>query len=769
MRSATRAGAPLALLFCLLLAEAARPVRAQNPPLMFQSSGFYDAGSRTPDRSLVADPAFNPVPALWHFDPMSNGIPSLNAANTYSSQARHPATGAPPAWRAFYATEDAAPVVGGYAINANDIANTLAWFGTQHYTLDYVFDDFEGSTDDWSNISNLINQVRTSAAGASAQIGSYGRFSGAVELAQPHPNAVDHRVESANYAATASSGAPGLTVVMPACYPYQTYTSHADDSYSWGPDWWTQRSGFSAADQAALAQLMTYNQQAAIAAAYMSPNERAALFYAPLEEFSEAKRNLPADQQIIPWVAAYVPWQSSPALQPGQAPTEQDSEALLEHFRLRGADGFYAFGDDEATGLTGTYADGTTFYIDSYHAYSADMASTWHSMDWFFALPHKVGTVLANGPLNLDTFKNTGGTYADPNGMNGGIEWSAYQRGNRILAVISNLGNGDQAAGGDGTGNAGNWQSVLATFGAGVPAGSPIVPKGNHLIVQYLSNAVEPDFGAFAPNTVLGTAQGWHVSAADFVITAPAGGGDGNSVVSIRNGSAIAWFADASTANPGGIGTTSNDRMMYSFNVYTGWSGSGSASFAPVVGSGSAVPVPAQQNGPTLWVFTGGTNNYWAFGGNYASGGPYHATNVTPLANTWYSVEMIVDPASDLATVYVSRFGTGWTLLQFEDTTGEQGGKLASVNAGLIAGEESPSLYDGYQLEGSAGAQFDGIAAQLYPYPTQPLSSFTPAQPAPISPIENSAGAADGPLPTWALGLLGAGLLGIGSRRLRAG
>ena len=746
---------------------------AQNPPLLFQA--LYSFDSENSDRSSATDPGFNPVPGLWHFDPMSNGIPSLRTASTYAWQARRASGNVPTAWRAFYVIQDAAAVVGGNPVDAHDIANTLAWFASQHYALDYVFDDFEGqgTTGDWSNIANLIDQVRSSAAGATANIGSYGRFSGALELSQNYPYESDHRVESEYYAATASNGAAGLTVAMPSCYPLQTSTFHSDDSYNWGEGWWTQRTGLSTSDQAALAQLMTYNQQAATTTAYMSPNERAAMFYAPLEEFSEAKRNLPAGQQIIPWVSAYQPWPSSPALQPGQVPTTQDNEALLEHFRLRGADGFYAFGSDEDPGVTGTYADGTTFYVESYHAYSADMTATWHSMDWFFALPTQVGTVTANGPLNLDTFKNTGGTYADPGGMNGGIEWSAYQRGNRILAVISNLGNGDQAATGNGTGNNGNWQSVFAALGAGLPAESPIVPKGNHLIVQYLSNSAEPNFSAFAQNTVLGTTQGWHTSAADFVVTAPAGSGDAsNAVVSILNGSAVAWFANGSTANPGGIGTTSSDMMMYSFKIFTGWSGSGSASFAPVVGSGSTVPIPSQQNGPTLWVYTGGTNKYWAFGSNYASGGPFHSTNFAPVPNTWYAVEMIVDPSMNMATIYAANLTTGggaWTLLQFDDTRTMPVENLTSIPAGLVPGEDSPNLYDGYQIQGSAGAQFDGISAQLYPYPGLPMSSYSPSPPAPPNPTEegSSDNGSDGPLPTWALGILAVGLIGIASGRLK--
>ena len=101
------------------------------------------------------------------------------------------------------------------------------------------------------------------------------------------------------------------------------------------------------------------------------------------------------------------------------------------------------------------------------------MLTAWTSLDWFFGLPTSVvtsgGTITASTPLNLDTFKNCNGTYVDPNGLNGGIEWSGYQRGNRIVAIVSNFGNGNQAT---------YW--TLNTINANLPSLSPVVPMGCH-------------------------------------------------------------------------------------------------------------------------------------------------------------------------------------------------------------------------------------------------------------------------------------------------
>jgi hypothetical protein len=80
-----------------------------------------------------------------------------------------------------------------------------------------------------------------------------------------------------------------------------------------------------------------------------------------------------------------------------------------------------------------------------------------------------------------------------------------------------------------------------------------------------------------------------------------------------------------------------------------------------------------------------------------------------------------VNPGTDLATIYIRDLtaGGGWTLLQFS----QRGQILNSVPAGLVAGEESPSLYNGFQISGSAGAQFDAMRAELYAYPALPASS----------------------------------------------
>jgi hypothetical protein len=746
---------------------------AAGAPKIFHWAGMYSAGSGNTDADNITLAGYNPVPFLWRYDPTANGVPSPRARLTYHWQHSGAIAASSLAWRAFLVFQDAAPVIGGNAAEVNDIANTVAWFQKQGYPIDYVFADLEGyyPDGDWSNLYNLINQVRGVPVGATTGIGNFAWYPGMIDLSADYPKSADRRPMNQYYGTAAGNGLAGLNVAMPVAYVMQAYDLHADDPSDWGSTWW-QNSGL----PNSLISSLTYNQQAAIGSPYLSPNERAGMFYAPLEQVSLAKRNLPAGHQLIPWVSAFQSVAGVPTLQPGMAPTLQDNEALLEHLRLRGADGFYTFGYDGFAAYQGTYADGSTFTEPPLHAYSAAMASAWHSLDWFFALPTQVGMVIADLPLNLLTFKNTGGTYIDPAGRNGGIEWSGYQRGNRVLAVISNLGNGAQAAIGGGSGTSGNWQSAFASLGSNLPAQSPVVPAGNHLVIQYLTDPTLLSVGSYALGSSLGSAQGWHTSPANWTVASAAGSGDGTApVIAVTNSTATAWVANAQTANPGGIGTSVNDTMVYACKIYTGWSGSGSASFSPVVGTGPTVPVSAAQQGPTLWVYAGGSTNYWAFGTNFASGGSYQSMNAPPVANTWYQVAMTVNPASNLVSIFVRNLtaGGGWILLQF----GGGAGTVTSLPAGIVAGTASPSLYNGFEISGSPGAQFDALQAELSAFPPSPAATYDPGTyvytPPSIGPSPGGGGSpTDGPLPLWALAGLGGGLVSLATavarRRRRA-
>ncbi|NER02682.1 MAG: hypothetical protein F6K17_08610 [Okeania sp. SIO3C4] len=167
----------------------------------------------------------------------------------------------------------------------------------------------------------------------------------------------------------------GLNVAMPNCYPYETYDTHTS------PNHWS-------------------GQQ--------SPNKRSALFWAPLERFSTAKRALPVGHKLIPWVGPYVQAQNDNYDAP--PPPVEDLTALIQHIRLRGADGFYGFSID---------ADG---HPDVDRAgYRALAIDAWNALD------AQLDTATSFVVLNTDTDKE------------GGVEWSGVATNERIVILASDL------------------------------------------------------------------------------------------------------------------------------------------------------------------------------------------------------------------------------------------------------------------------------------------------------------------------------------------
>ena len=193
---------------------------------------------------------------------------------------------------------------------------------------------------------------------------------------------------------------------MPNCYPYETYSVH-----TWSNIWGT----------------------------YICPNTRAAIFWAPLERFSEAKRNLPEGHRLIPWVAAWIPYENIAYDCP--PPSRDDCWALIQHLRLRGADGYY--------NLCGDWNPNYTDNDD----YRMDIRDAWKEFDSFM-VDHGVKSI-----INLETDKI------------GGIQLSGVRNVNNIKILISNLSDTAQSV---------NYPAVF-----NLPAASPTVDPGEHLICDY--------------------------------------------------------------------------------------------------------------------------------------------------------------------------------------------------------------------------------------------------------------------------------------------
>ena len=273
------------------------------------------------------------------------------------------------------------------------LLNTMDYLsGLSNGRLDYVFMEFEPCYENIenANAAEAVRQVRahTDSRINQAKLGCYDYFPCNEVTWKQYPslNSAEN-LQTFNNAYSSS----GLNVAMPSLYPLEYYEVHAS-SYSWGSN--------------------------------VSPNERSALFWAPLEKLSQVKKALPAGHELIPWVNDVV--QSLNNGYSTNPPEKEDNAALLQHVRLRGADGYYGFRTmacemDDGSPLTGDY------YAAMYDTdeYRYDMLVAWTALDWLFRGVDKEGVEI----LNLETSKTTG------------FEWSAMETDNGVAVLLSNLGN----------------------------------------------------------------------------------------------------------------------------------------------------------------------------------------------------------------------------------------------------------------------------------------------------------------------------------------
>jgi hypothetical protein len=183
----------------------------------------------------------------------------------------------------------------------------------------------------------------------------------------------------------------GMNVAMPECYPFSVYVNHVTRTDKFPGN--------------------------------LSPNNRSALFWVPMERLSLGRRALNGDWDsdgnyletgetvlnhlLVPFMGGYVYNSGYGSL--SDSPTVSDCEALIQHFRLRGADAYVAWSKGDNQNFTST------------SVYREAIYDAWEELDAVFSTGS--GTV-----LNLDTNKT------------GGVEWSGYKSTDgKIAIMISNL------------------------------------------------------------------------------------------------------------------------------------------------------------------------------------------------------------------------------------------------------------------------------------------------------------------------------------------
>lgn len=207
-----------------------------------------------------------------------------------------------------------------------------------------------------------------------------------------------------------------FNVAMPIAYPYEIYSRHSDAAIQKGPT---------------------------------TPNDRAAMLWAPVERVSVAARDLPEDHLLIPWVSNFVAHDDGGDIYNAPPPSAADLEALIRHLRLRGAHSYMVWTSDA------TRTDHPT--IDRMEFRELAM-NAWRTLDPAF--PEDETVTL----LNLNTDKSSG------------VVWSGVIGGGRAWVLVSNLGNRDASV-------------DLPRGIQDLPDRTPSVPPGQHRLFRFPVNA----------------------------------------------------------------------------------------------------------------------------------------------------------------------------------------------------------------------------------------------------------------------------------------
>lgn len=297
--------------------------------------------------------------------------------------------------------------------------------------LDYVLMDLEewgqqGSAWMQANAAEITRLVRTHSnpRSSDAFIGNYSDWPGVRDEAMIWPGKRDRT----NY----RSGQDDrwdrdrfyhdhFNVAMPNAYPYEVYSRHSEERLQRGNH---------------------------------TPNDRAAIFWAPIERVSAAARNLPRGHKLIPWISNYVDFNGHEEYYHAPAPSWEDLEAMVQHYRLRGSTSYYIW----------TPNQGATHHPTLDHDSFSELAiEAWRMLDPLFEDAGRVEF------LNLETDKQSG------------LQWSAARAGSTVWVLVSNLHHELE-------------QSAALPLIEGLPTTTPAVAPGEHLLLSYEVDPAVRDF-----------------------------------------------------------------------------------------------------------------------------------------------------------------------------------------------------------------------------------------------------------------------------------
>lgn len=284
--------------------------------------------------------------------------------------------------------------------------------------LDYLFMDLEPFGDDGveavrRNVTEIVRLIRSHPNPQinNAFIGNYEDWPGTRNEALIWPNVRD-RTNIRGEWNRDEFYREHLNVAMPIAYPYETYSRHS---------------------------------HRAIQKDDVTPNDRAAMLWAPVERVSVAARNLPEGHLLIPWVSNFVEYEKGGDVYNAPPPSREDLEALIRHLRLRGAYSFMVWTANR---------DQTDHPTINHQQYRELAMNAWRTLDPAFPEGEPVRV------LNLETEKTSG------------VVWSGIAGRTRAWVLVSNL--GPRAA-----------TVELPTGIAGLPRNTPSVPPGQHRLFRF--------------------------------------------------------------------------------------------------------------------------------------------------------------------------------------------------------------------------------------------------------------------------------------------
>lgn len=396
------------------LTNSVEPKRVVILTVVFLLAVFFDPGRAQGQQTYyIFDwPTFSEthIPGVIPSPHIGNGGSSDDWPFLYDANAAHGAT------NALMMRVLTSPHVSGQIFGAKApgiLQEVLDYIDTNDLYMNFVFADYECSygqvtagictdQDVLDSIDKTVAMVTSHGNPniSGAAIGQYNYYPGAQDRSELWGE-YDRTEAAATYLAS------GLNIAMPSLYPNSAHRNHHTR-----PD---------------------LHDEVAVSIAH-------ALFWTPLERYSSARRALPDGHMIIPWMGGLIRVAGYEA----PVPSREEVRSLIQHIRLRGADGYYTWSHGDNI----NYASRPEFRDDVYQ-------QGWRPLDWFFELAGD------SRILNLGTNKS------------GGLEWSGVRRGDRVLMVFSNY-------------TAAEAQVDLGHLGMQeIPRYSPPIPPGGHILRDY--------------------------------------------------------------------------------------------------------------------------------------------------------------------------------------------------------------------------------------------------------------------------------------------